>query len=226
MMNFKYLVLYFVFSTLTFAQVESELNPPDYIKTITFKSNTNESQLPILKLNDRLQLEFDVLNGDEDDFYYTIDLYNFDWTPSNLSKGEYMEGFDDSRIYTYENSLNTLQIFSHYRLSIPNREIRRLTKSGNYIISFKDDNGDLVFTRKFMIIEDLVNVPVAIKRSRNIKSIEYKQVVQFSINSPDFFLNNPKHTVKTLVIKNNDINRGISNLIPQYTIGGELIYYD
>jgi len=219
-----FLFIILLISSVSLISQEQEIIAPEHIRTIDFIGISQQSKIPILRLGSPLKLSFDVLNGEEADFYYEINHYNFDWTPSDLSKGEYMEGFDDVRIYNYENSLNTLEIFSHYELSIPNREIRRLTKSGNYIISFKDDNGDYVFSRKFMIIEDLVNVPVAIKRSRDIRDIEFKQVVHFSINSPDLLLINPKQTVKTLVIKNNDIKGAISNLKPQYTIGSEIIY--
>ncbi len=66
---------------LLIAQVE-ELSPPDFIKTITFKSNTTQGQLPVLRLGESLVLEFDALNPDEEDFYYIIEHFNFDWTPS------------------------------------------------------------------------------------------------------------------------------------------------
>ena len=131
------------------AQVEERVEP-EYIKTIQFKGNTRQSQLPILKLGDRLRLTFDAINGEEADFYYKITHHDFDWTPSDLSKGEYLEGFDDVRIYDYDNSLNTLQIYSHYKLTIPNQDTRRITKSGNYLISIYNDDGDLVFSRKFI----------------------------------------------------------------------------
>ena len=207
-------------------RLNQKYNRPDYIKTITFKSNTNESQLPILKLNDRLQLEFDVLNGDEDDYYYTIDLYNFDWTPSRLMKSEYIQGFDNVRITDYENSFNTYQIFSHYKLQIPNSQTR-IKKSGNYMLKIFNDFGELVFTRKFMVYEDLANVGVAIKRSRNVKYITTKQSVDFKISSPTILFNNPKQTVKTVIIQNNNLNTAITNLKPLYTLGRELIYkYD
>ena len=90
-MNYKYLIITLLFTTTFFAQVAKEVAPPDYIKTITFKGNTAESQLPVLKLGEYLQLEFDALNGNEEDFYYVIEHYNYDWTPSVLSKIEYPE---------------------------------------------------------------------------------------------------------------------------------------
>src|SRR5690606_1431653 len=172
-------------------------------------------------------LSFDALNGDEEDYYYTITHYNFDWTPTDLSKSEYLDGFDDVRIQNYENSLNTLQIFSHYQLNIPNRDTRAIKKSGNYLISIYTSDGDLVFTRKFLVMEHIAQVGVEIKRARNLKVINEKQVVQFSINSPNLLLINPKQTVKTLVMQNSNLKSAITDLVPQYTMGNELIYkYD
>lgn len=208
------------------AQVEYEVAEPEYIKTITFKSNTNESELPILKLNERLLLEFDVLNGNEDDFYYVIEHYNYDWTPSNLRKPEYMQGFDNQRIFNYDNSFNTYQIYSHYRLQIPNQQTR-LKVTGNYMIKIFDDYGELMFSRKFMIYEDLANVGVAIKRSRDVRFIAQKQSVDIIINSPNILINNPDRTIQTMIIQNNNLNTAITGLKPQYTLGRELIYkYD
>jgi len=209
-----------------FTQVEERV-APQYIQTIQFSGTTSQSQLPIIRLGSRLQLSFDALNGNEEDYYYSITHYNYDWTPSDLSKGEYLDGFDEVRIDNYENSLNTLQIFSHYRLTIPNRETRKIKKSGNYLLSIYNDENNLIFSRKFMVLENLVDVIVEIKRSRDLNYIDEKQVVQFSINSPNLLLINPKQTVKTLILQNSNLKTAISHLKPQYTIGTELIYrYD
>jgi len=221
-LKFALFLLSLLFLTFSFSQ-ESEVNPPDYIKTIIFKSNTNESELPILKLSDRLRLEFDVLNGDEADFYYTITHYNFDWTPSKLMKSEYLQGFDNQRIINYENSFNTYQIYSHYRLQIPNEQTR-LKLSGNYMIHIYNDYEELMFSRKFMIYEDIATVGVAIKRSRDVKYVQQKQSVDFRVLPNNMLLNNPKQTVKTVIIQNNNLNTAITNLKPLYTLGNQLIY--
>ena len=211
----------------SYAQVETETSPPDYIKSIIIKGNTQESQLPIIKLGEGFLLEFDALNGDEDDFYYKIEHFDFDWTPSNLAKTEYLDGFDNQRIQDYENSFNSYQIYSHYKLRIPNRQTKRLLKTGNYMIKIFDDNDEIVFSRKFMIYRDATNVGVSIKRSRDVKYISQKQSVDISISSGDMNFNNPKETVKTLIIQNNNLNTAITDLKPMYTVGNQLIYkYD
>ncbi|MDC8003263.1 DUF5103 domain-containing protein [Aureisphaera galaxeae] len=210
----------------TQAQIVEKIEP-EYIRTIQFRGNSQFSQLPIIRLGESLQLSFDDINGDEEDYYYVITHHDFDWSESDLSKGEYMDGFDDVRIETYENSLNSLQLYSHYTLTIPNRETRRLKKSGNYLLSVFDYDGELVFTRKFMIMEQEVKVAVEVKRSRDIQYIDTKQSVQFTIDSPTRPLINPKQNVKTLVLQNSNLKTAITDLKPQYTIGSELIYrYD
>ncbi|WP_412984151.1 type IX secretion system plug protein domain-containing protein [Pontimicrobium sp. IMCC45349] len=222
-MNIKLFIALFFVTYFGFSQPEVEINPPDYIKTIVFKSNTNEGELPILKLNERLNLEFDTLNGEEADFYYVIQHCDFDWTPSRLVKSEYLQGFDNLRIINYENSFNTYQIYSNYKLQIPNNQTR-IKKSGNYMLKIFDDYGDLVFSRKFMVYEDLANVGVNIKRSKDVSFVNEAQSVDFKISSLNMHFKNPDQTVNTLVIQNNNLNTAISNLKPQYTLGNELIY--
>ena len=192
-------VLITCFSGSLIAQYAEQIEP-DFIKTIQFAGDTKQSQLPIIRLGEALFLSFDDLNGNEADYYYQITHHDFEWSLSDLTKGEYMNGFDDVRIYNYENSYNTLQSYSHYTLKIPNRDTRKLTKSGNYMISIFDDNGEIVFSRRFMIVENIVSVPTSIKRSRDLKNIETKQVVQFVIDSPNLQITNPDETIKTLIL--------------------------
>lgn len=222
----------FIFSVLLLVPIvilsqAVEVPPPDFIKTIQFKSNTTQGQLPVLRLGEPLVLEFDALNANEEDFYYVIEHFNYDWTPSVLAKAEYLRGLDNQRILDYFNSFNTYQIYSHYKLQIPNLQTRALLKTGNYMISIYDDYGELMFSRKFMIYEDLVNVGVQVKRSRDVKVIATKQSVDIAISTSIINFNNPLETVKTLIIQNNNLNTSITGLPPQYTIGNQLIYrYD
>ncbi|WP_283640302.1 DUF5103 domain-containing protein [Mesonia mobilis] len=218
------------FLLITFSGIAQalETTPPDYIRTVQFQGNSQFSGTPIIALGETLSISFDDLIGDEADYYYTIEHYDFNWQPSNLAKNEYMEGFDNMRILNYQNSFNTLQIYSHYTLNIPNRNTRRLKVSGNYMLKIFNDDKELVFSRKFMVYEDIALVKAEIKRSRNLKFIDTKQVVYFSVDGSDqIIFRNPDQNLKTLIIQNNNLQTSIYSLKPQYSLGNELVYrYD
>ena len=205
----------------------SEINPPDYIATVQLFGNGTFTGTPTLKLGEPLTLIFDDLHGDEADYYYKISYYNFDWTPSQLYKNEYLDGFDDVRIVNWENSFNTYQLYSHYTLQIPNEDTRALKVSGNYMMEIYNDQDELIFSKKFIVYEEIASVGVRTIRSRDLDYIDTRQVVQFEIDSPNELIINPKRNIKTLVMKNNNIKESITDLIPQFTIGTKLVYkYD
>ena len=217
----------FLSATLTIAQVQVEVLPPNYIKSIIFNGNPGISGNPVIQLGESLNLDFDDIIGDEANYYYTIEHFNYDWTPSKLNKNEYLNGFDDVRIINYNNSYNTLQGYTHYNLRIPNKDTQSLKVSGNYMLKVFNENDELVFSRKFMVYRPITQVKVAIKRSRDLKYINTRQVVNFSINSPDFLIRNPDATLNVIITKNNNLKSAITNIKPQYIIGSELIYkYD
>lgn len=205
-----------------------ETLPPDFIKTIEFFGSTDEfSGTPIISINETLNLKFDDLTAAENDYYYEIEHYNFDWTPSKLSKNEYLEGFDNIRLFNFVNSFTTLQPYTHYELSFPNENTRGLKVSGNYMLKIFNSNKELLFSRKFIVYENLVNVDITIRRSRNLTYLDKKQVVNFEVGRDEFVFRNPEQTVNTIVVQNNDFNTAIYDLKPQFTQGNRLIYrYD
>jgi len=200
-----------------------ETNPPNDIKTINFGMSDDSFGVPIIGLDDMLILEFDVLNNLEEDFYYVIEHYNYDWTPSQLMKTEYINGMDNLRIVDYINSFNTYQIYSHYQLKIPNQQTR-LKVSGNYLIKIFDDYGDLVFSRKFMVQEKRSQIQVQVRRPREVSLINEAQSVDFKVSSSNINFNNPMQTVKTVIIQNNNLKTAIYGLKPQFIMGNELVY--
>ncbi|MCM4160061.1 DUF5103 domain-containing protein [Antarcticibacterium flavum] len=216
-----------LFSGIIVAQPKLDVPAPNYIKTIEFTGNSGITGNPVIALGETLTLKFDDIIGDEADYYYTVEHLNYDWTPSALVKSEYMDGLDNVRIFNYENSYNTLQPYTHYELTIPNRDTQRLKVTGNYILNVFNNAKELVFSRRFMVYQPIANVQTLIKRSRDLQFLNRKQVVNFTINSPDLLLRNPERTVKVLLMQNHNLKNAITNLEPQYSLGNELIYrYD
>lgn len=208
------------------AQVENEVAPPFHIKTISFIQN-NQNAVPIFQLGSGFQLQFDDLYGNEADYYYEIIHCDYNWNPSEIPKNEYLLGFDNQRIQNYNNSFNTLQIYSHYTLPVPNQFTQQLLISGNYMLKILNDNKEVVFSRKFILYEDLVTVPIQVKRARTVSNLEIKQNLEFSVKSSTITFQNPIKNVKVVLIQNGKFNTAIKNILPQYTIGNDLIYkYD
>ena len=207
------------------AQVEKEIIPPYHFKTISFLQN-GQNVIPIFRLGDSFQFVFDDLYGTEANYFYTIVHCDYDWKPSQLAKQEYLNGFDDQRIQDYTNSLTTLQLYSHYRISFPNR-LTQFRVSGNYMLKILDDDKNILFTKKFILYEELVSVPMQVRRARNVAVVEKKHNIEFSIKSAVITFQSPIQNVKVMLMQNGKFDTAITNIKPQFTIGNDLIYrYD
>jgi hypothetical protein len=217
---------FFILSFNGFSQVQQEIAPPYNIKTASFVQN-GDNVYPFFKLGDAFAFVFDDLFGNEANYYYSIQHCGYDWTPSAmLSINDYIDGFDSQRIQNYENSFNTLQLYSRYTLTFPNK-FTRLTLSGNYILKILNDDREVVFSRRFILYEENVSVPVEIKRARVMDDIPFKQNMQFSIMSKTVLFQSPLQNVKVAIFQNGRFDNAIYNIKPQYTIGNDLTYrYD
>ena len=200
--------------------------PPNYIKSIQLSSSQNGVFAPIIPINGSLNLSFDDLEADEKDYYYKIEHCDKHWKTSDLVSTEYVRGYAEEQIRDYENSFNTLQDYTHYKLQIPNKNTR-LRISGNYRISILDEDDETVFTRYFTVYEPVTTVGVSVHRSRDVTYIDTQQSVQFSINHPGFRINNPREEIYPVLLQNNDYSTQITDLKPQFIRGDQLLYkYD
>ena len=85
-------LLFLAISYVSNAQSEKEIAPPYNIKTVSFVIN-GQNSVPLFRLNDSFQLQFDDLYGDEANYYYQIVHCDYDWKKSQLSPAEYIQGF-------------------------------------------------------------------------------------------------------------------------------------
>ena len=106
-------------------------------------------------------MSFDELSYNTNNYYYSIDHYDFQWKKTNIFKNEFIYGYDDIRISNFidtlykrldeyfNKSLNTLQKYTNYTFSFPNEQFK-IKVSGNYILSIKDSSDNIIFQRKFI----------------------------------------------------------------------------
>lgn len=224
-MKFLFLNAFVIFYSFFCNAQETEITPPYNIKTVSFVQN-NQNVMPIFQLGDVFQLEFDDLFGNEANYYYTISLCDYNWKPSDLSKNEYLQGFDDQRITNYSNSFNTLQVYSHYKLQLPN-QLTQCKVSGNYLLKILNEDKEIVFSRKFILYENLTTVPIQVRRGRKSEDLLTKHNLDFSIKSTNITFQDPLKNIQVLLIQNGQLSNPIKNIKPQYTIANDLIYkYD
>ena len=219
--QFPFLLIY---TNIIFGQTVQETNDASFIKSVVFKSKNDKFLLPIVALGEVFELSFDDLNADERNYYYRIKYFNHDWTPTSLFQSEFMRGFDNIRIENYRTSFNTLQPYTNYKLKLPNEETQFLL-SGNYILEVYNDDDILIFSRRFLIYENKVDVGAAVYRSRDLTYYQTHQCIQFSINpEAGKFLRDPENLVHTVILQNEQWNSAITEIKPQYFNGNRLEY--
>ncbi|WP_245893444.1 type IX secretion system plug protein [Polaribacter butkevichii] len=193
------------------------------IKSIQLRPLQENNFAAIVPLGTVLELSFDDLEADSKDYQYKIEHMTHDWQSSRLSSSQYIDGFDQNTIIDVTNSFNTLQSYSHYTVQIPNINTV-ITKSGNYLLSVLNSYDELIFTRRFVLYENATTVGVSVERSRNTKTLNTQQTVQFSVNHPNITINNPNQEINVVILKNNNWNEKITNIQPTFFKPNQLLY--
>lgn len=196
-----------------------------HIRSFHFEGN-KESAFPVFKLGDNIRFSFDDLLGTEIDYYYRITQYTKDWKPSSLRHSEYIQGSEKVLLRNLSNSFNTLQMYTHYRESIPNT-YQRILLSGNYQLEILNADDEVVLSRKFVVYEDMVNVAIEAKRTRDLNISHRMQNLYVSVDLGTGVFQNPNQYLHLVLMQNGQFFNTISGLKPQFQLGNVLKYqYD
>ena len=137
------------------SQLADHIYKPN-IRSIKLHKANDPYGYPIIRLHsvDDLELYFDDLDADIKNYYYTFQLCNADWTPSNLHIFDYIKGFQNNRITTYRNSSIAFTRYTNYYARVPDRNCSP-SRSGNYLLKiFLDsDTSKIVFTKRFLVVD-------------------------------------------------------------------------
>jgi hypothetical protein len=195
------------------------------IKTVLLHKKEDNLSLPIINLNsdEILKLSFDDLNNELKKLYITIEHYNSDWKKSNLIKSEYISGFFKDEIINYEYSFNTLQDYIHYQYFFPSENLKPLI-SGNYKLKVFDSYGDTLIAKRFMILENKVNIKLNIKKATLSSDRKTKHEIDFTINHPNLSISDPFSQINVIIKQNNKDDNAINNLKPIFIRNNQLIY--
>lgn len=198
------------------------------IKTVRLHLEGLQLSTPIITLNsfEKLHFSFDDLDGDFKTYYYTLVHCDHNWVPSDINAFDFLEGFTEDMITDYAFSFNTLQPYTHYRLQIPNENMKPVA-AGNYVIAVFADNdpSTLVLTRQFFVIDPAVDVDGQVKRTSSIRHSATHQEIDFRIIHRNYYISNPFDEIEIMVRQNKRNDNAITGLKPGF-IHDEALVYD
>lgn len=183
-------------------QAGEHLNP---IRPILVLNTENESGELLIDGSDpanTLEISFDELSHEVHMYTYTVLHLNADGQQSSLMSSEYLRGFTTMDINDYEPSLNTSQLYTHYRFTFPNADMQ-LTTSGLYAIRiYEDGNQDkLVAVACFHVVEPLVGIGGKVRANTDIEFNGRYQQLDIDVNTANLDLRQPEDI--TLVVEQN-----------------------
>ena len=166
------------------------------------QSPDQELGAPIVPINNiqSLLLQFDLLLEEYVDVQAKIIHCNADWTKSMLNDIEYLYDYNSFDLRDFEYSTSAEVLYVNYWFNLP-----RVKTTGNYIIKVyqNGDENDLLFTRRFIVFENLVNIQPNTRISTGVIERDFNQQIDFDVIYSRIKSSNPRTEFKIVVRQNN-----------------------
>ena len=168
-----------------FAQVVTDSNWTEQVKTVTLYKNGVELEPPVLMLggDDRLLLRFDVLGAEAENFRYRIRHCNSQWEVDDLEPYEFLNGFDEGPVENNNSSFTTLTDYVNYYQYIPSQYSRFLA-SGNYVLTVfpQDEPDSIILSRRFYVVEGTLKADATVTTPYDNASIMQRREVDVAVS--------------------------------------------
>ena len=219
-----FLTLFSVLSEVASAQFTQTGSPS--VHSPRMELNGEWGSLPVMALgsDDVMHFSFDEMSHTYRRFIYRVTHCNADWTPSDISEIDFLEGFNGMPVEEWENSVNTTQLYTHYRFSIPNDDVTLLL-SGNYRVEVVDDELDeVVLVYCFSVVEPRVSVDAAVSGNTDLTLNEGQQQLSFVVRYGGHAIADPSSEIIPVVYQNRRFDSAVAAIKPTYMTGTSLEY--
>lgn len=188
------------------------------IKTLTLTVDDDPTLPPYLLYASRqyIDIEWDEMSHDYKRYRYHIDHCDWDWNVTDgIFESDYLEGLNDQLVEDFEKSFNTTQIYTHYKLRIPNKELR-LRLSGNYrVLIYEEDEEDSpVLEARFCIYEREAGIIAQLSSNTDIDFNDRHQQMTLSIGYGSLAVIDPEQELKVVVMQNRRWDSRVEGLVP------------
>jgi len=201
------------------AQIPEQVYSPN-IKSVQLFPYGNQLGYPILRLggSDQLELHFDDLAANVQNYSYTFQLCNADWTPVDLSQFDFIKGFSQVHISNYHISSNALRRYTHYQALLPDRNCVP-SRSGNYILKvfLNSDTSRLILTRRMLVVDEKSAITAQVQQPYNGQIFKTHQKIQFRVAvNESLDLLNPQQQIKVFILQNYRWDNCIKGIKPTF----------
>ena len=188
------------------------------IKTLTLTVDDDPTLPPYLLYASRqyIDIEWDEMSHDYKRYRYHIDHCDWDWNVTDgIFESDYLEGLNDQLVEDFEKSFNTTQIYTHYKLRVPSKEIR-LRLSGNYrVLIYEEDEEDTpVLEARFCIYEREAGIIAQLSSNTDIDFNDRHQQMTLSIGYGSLAVIDPEQELKVVVMQNRRWDSRVEGLVP------------
>lgn len=144
---------------------------------------TTGTPVIVLDAPGEIEIVFDMLEDDRRYLRYEIVHCNADWQPSSLNYLEYLDGFNEGVIEDYEFSGPTTVAYVHYRLTLPNEEVR-FKVSGNYMVRIYDeeDPENTLIRARFSVSEQTTPISAFITSRTDVDYNRRHQQLEITVD--------------------------------------------
>lgn len=198
------------------AQVQQIFNRN--IKTLTLTVDGDPTLPPYLAFGGRqyIDIEWDEMSHDYKRYRYHIDHCDWDWQPTDgIFESDYLIGMNDQLIEDCEKSFNTTQIYTHYRLRVPSKEIK-LRLSGNYRVRIyeEDAEDEPVLEARFSFYEKEAGIVAQLSSNTDADFNDSHQQMTLSIGYGALSIFDPERDLKVIVMQNRRWDSRVEGLVP------------
>ncbi len=196
------------------------------IKSVYFEKEDSKLAYPIILLNgnDALTINFDMINGSQETLYYKIMHCDRNWNLSDIFFNDYADGFEENPMDNSEASFNTLISYSHYRLTLPNDDIK-FRISGNYFLKIyrSGQEESPLLCRRICVHEDAA--PVSLRFRKPVgKDSETSQESEIKISVDNLGATDPSRQITLTILQNGRWDTGRQNLSADFVGEGTIEY--
>lgn len=222
----SFFLCFFILCRTTLSAQRHQVFSPD-IRSLQVVANGDWQSMPVLELgNGFLSVDFDDLTHEYHRYTYKVEHCEANWKPSSqLFESDYIEGFaNDNIIDDIKESTLTNTIYTHYRVTIPNKSCRPLI-SGNYVLKVFDDYHREVLRAYFMIVEPAercMKVGLTVTTNTDLTINQKHQQVEMELKYGNYKVTNPNMQIQTVILQNKRWETARWNSKPQYVMSDGL----